>query len=82
LLAEIVRKFWLLLICMVLFAALLGAYKYKQDLEAAKLVAKPPEKEALTSEEREAVNEYLVLRESLDGQYVGKPPEEGRKNCE
>lgn len=66
--AEIVRKAWLLAIGMILFGILLGAFKYKQDSEAAKLVAEPSTKEELSEEEREAVSEYLVLRESLDGQ--------------
>lgn len=66
--AEIVRKGWLLLIGMVVFAILLAGIKYQKDAETAKLTTPIAVQEELTEEEEAAVNEYLVLKESLDGQ--------------
>ena len=66
--AEMVRKGWLFIIGMILFAVLLTGYKYQKDTEAAKLSNPSAVQDELTDEEKEAVNEYLVLKESLDGQ--------------
>lgn len=66
--AEMVRKGWLFIIGMILFAVLLTGYKYQKDTEAAKLSNPSAVQDELTDKEKEAVNEYLVLKESLDGQ--------------
>lgn len=66
--AEIVRKAWLLVIGMVVFAVLLGAYKYKQDFDTAKMSQQTSVKEELSEEEMAVVSEYLALKASLDGQ--------------
>lgn len=66
--AEIVRKAWLLVIGMIVFAILLAGVKYKKDSETAKLNTPEAVQEELSEDEKAEVNEYLVLKESLDGQ--------------
>lgn len=44
LIAECIRKAWIIVIAMLVFAALLGGYKYKKDLSEAKSTIKQEEK--------------------------------------
>lgn len=66
--AEIVRKAWLLVIGLVVFAVLMAGVKYKKDSETAQLNTQVAVQEELTEDEKAEVEKYLVLKESLDGQ--------------
>lgn len=53
--AEIIRKCWLIVICIIVFATALGGYKYMQRMQSQEEVATE-----LSKEEEEAVLEYVA----------------------
>lgn len=65
LVAECIRKVWLLVIFMLIFATLVGGYKYKKDLKEVNATVKQEEKnidqilESLSLSDYNAVNSYV-----------------------
>ena len=65
--AEYVRKLWIIVICAVLFAVLLGGYKYYKDKKAVESSLKAEDfewdEDSFTDTEMEAIESYVYLTE-------------------
>ncbi len=72
LLREIGRRFWIVVVLMVIFAVLLGAYKYYRDMRSAQKSESSTEvvvgNGSLSEEEAEAVNNVLIAEANMEEQ--------------
>ena len=74
LIREIARRFWIVIIAAIIFAVLLGGYKYMKDSAAAKNTKTNITDEtdtivsSLSEEEQKEVNNVLMIQDNIDQQ--------------
>ena len=67
LIKEIIRRFWLVIVLAVIFAALAGGYKYMKDSKAAatQTGAESPVASNLTEEDQKEVDNILLIEDNM-----------------